>query len=163
TDDGGASSRDRLLFRHAEPAPHHGESSADERAQREPAAPPRLRAGGLRARLPADRRTLAGPRADRADEPELAQQPGAPLTLLPRPLDLELDLLLVPEPLVLDAERRARRHVDSLAGNLDIETLARLDRVCEPPELGRKLRVRIHLPDVTICHVMILPNRKTCI
>jgi len=40
---------------------------------------------------------------------------------------------------VLDAERGTGRNVDSLARNLDLETLAGFDGIREPPELRREL------------------------
>src|SRR5690606_28684151 len=120
-DGGGARGGDRLLLRHAEPAPDHGEPSADERAKRQSAAPARLRARRLCQGLPADRRPLAGPCSDGADESRLAPPIAdrsrvvsggrctAPALPFARPLDLELDRLLVAEPPVLDAGAGAAR------------------------------------------------------
>src|SRR5215207_7702415 len=56
------------------------------------------------------------------------------------PLELELDLFLVPLPLVLYVELRSGWHVDPLPGYLDLEPLARLQRIGEPPKLRHELR-----------------------
>src|SRR5690606_22242945 len=131
-DGGGARGGDRLLLRHAEPAPDHGEPSADERAKRQSAAPARLRARRLCQGLPADRRPLAGPCADGADESRLAPPIAdrsrvvsggrctAPALLFARRLDLDLDLRLVAEPLVLDADAGGERAQDACVGALAV-------------------------------------------
>src|SRR5215216_2452278 len=66
------------------------------------------------------------------------------------PLQLELDLLLVPLPLVLDVELRSGWHVDSLPGNLDLEPLARLQSVGQPAQLRYKLGGGVDLLDVPV-------------
>ena len=61
------------------------------------------------------------------------------LVVLQRPLELELDLLLVVAPLVLDGELRPARDPDPFTGDLDAEGLVRLERVGQPTELGDRV------------------------
>src|SRR5690606_37606266 len=77
---------------------------------------------------------------------------------LRRPLDLELDLLGSAGPLVLDAELGTHRHVNPLAGDLNLELLVRLERVCKPAQLRDELRRRIDLFDVPLCHARSFSN-----
>src|SRR5215216_1533131 len=66
------------------------------------------------------------------------------------PLQLELELLLVLLPLVLDVELGTGGHVDSLPGNLYLEALARLQSVGKPSKLRYKLGGGIDLLDVPV-------------
>src|SRR5919107_5213284 len=66
------------------------------------------------------------------------------------PLELELKLLLVLLPLVLDVEFRSGGHVDSLPGNLDLEPLARLQSVGQPAQLRYKLGGGVDLLDIPV-------------
>src|SRR5919107_97382 len=61
------------------------------------------------------------------------------------PLELELDLLLVPLSFVFDVELGASGHVDPLPGYLDLEPLARLEGVGQPPQLRHELRGGVDL------------------
>src|SRR5215207_1885950 len=66
------------------------------------------------------------------------------------PLELELDLLLIALPLMLDVELGTGGHVDSLPGNLDLEPLARLQRIGKPSQLRHELRGGVDLLDVSV-------------
>src|SRR5215218_9456868 len=66
------------------------------------------------------------------------------------PLELELDLLLVPFPLVLYVELGAGGHIDSLPGDLDLEPLARLQCIGKPAQLRHELRGGVNLLDVPV-------------
>jgi hypothetical protein len=52
--------------------------------------------------------------------------------------------------LVLDAEARARRHVDALAGDLDLESAPALEGIREAAQLRDEFRRGIDLPDIAI-------------
>src|SRR5919112_5446684 len=66
------------------------------------------------------------------------------------PLELELDLLLIALPLMLDVELGTGGHVDSLPGNLDLEALARLQRIGKPSQLRHELRGGVDFLDVSV-------------
>src|SRR5918995_6558698 len=66
------------------------------------------------------------------------------------PLELELELLLIALPLMLDVELGTGGHVDSLPGNLDLEALARLQRIGKPSQLCHELRGGVDLLDVSV-------------
>src|SRR5829696_4762639 len=66
------------------------------------------------------------------------------------PLQLELELLFVLLPLVLDVELRSGWHVDSLPSHLYLEALARLQSVGQPAQLRYKLGGGVDLLDVPV-------------
>src|SRR4051812_8116675 len=68
--------------------------------------------------------------------------PAVAITLvgLDRPLQLELDLLLVVVALVLDRELGPLGHPETLAGDLDAERLVLFEGVGQPTKLGHHLR-----------------------
>src|SRR5215203_6540299 len=66
------------------------------------------------------------------------------------PLELELDLLLIPLPLVFDVELGTGGHIDPLPGDLDLEPLARFQRIRQPSNLRHKPRGGVDLLDVPV-------------
>ena len=50
---------------------------------------------------------------------------------------------MTPHPFMLDVERRVRRDMKSLAGDLDCEGAPHLQRVCKPTQLRNELGTRI--------------------
>src|SRR5215217_2994935 len=68
----------------------------------------------------------------------------------PAPFELELDLLFVPFPFVLDVEFGASGHVDPLSGHLDLEPLTLLERIGQPAQLRYELGSGVDFLDVPV-------------
>jgi hypothetical protein len=66
------------------------------------------------------------------------------------PADLELQLVDPSLAFVLHGELGIGRYPEPLAGHLDGERLARLERVREPPELGDELRTGVRPLEIAI-------------
>src|SRR5688572_5336903 len=64
------------------------------------------------------------------------------------PLELELDFLLPVAALVLEVDDGIRRNADPLAGDLDLEAPALLNRIRQAAQLGDELLRRVILLDV---------------
>src|SRR5215216_2521303 len=87
---------------------------------------------------------------DAASETRFAAVKPAKVKSLVGPFKLEFDLLFVAVSFVLNVELGTSGHVDPFSGHLYLESLTRLEGVCQPAQLRYELGRGVNLLDVPV-------------